>query len=57
MIANWISLVLESQYGIGFQVRHVDSRSVLSDIRVLFAHQPTHMREEKPSAGIVLEME
>lgn len=46
-------LLLELQDGIAFQVAHVNFLSLLQNFRVLLAHQPSHVGEEKTSSRVV----
>lgn len=48
-----LSLLLELEPRIGLQITHVHFGTVFSDLRVFFAHQPSHVREEKAPAGVV----
>lgn len=47
------TFVLEHYGRIGFQVAHVDLRTEFLHVRMLFAKQPTHMREEKATTRVV----
>lgn len=44
---------MEHQDGIGAQVGEIQSPSLFLNIRMLFAEQPAHMREEKSPGGVV----
>lgn len=48
-----IIIVLEHDVGIGFQVAHVDLNAELLHVRVFFAQQPAHVREEEAASRVV----
>lgn len=45
--------LLKLQNWVWFQIAHVDLGAIFFHIRVLFAHQPAHVREKETAAGVV----
>jgi hypothetical protein len=48
-----VSLSLETNYWIGFQVTHVDCFALREDIWMFPNQKPAHVGEEKPSGGVM----
>lgn len=49
----YVEPALESDQWVLFEVTHVDSLSLLDDVRVFSAQKPTDVREEEPALSVV----